>query len=132
MSEAMVQAYKGMLKTDNKEIYKPNPKSLDGVPDLCMLTYLGEDNVLYNLGFRYKKGECYTSTTAKVLIAVNPYERKDALYTEEVMAKYQAAAINLEGLATAGDLPPHVFTVSNAAFNNLVAYKKKSKYYCLR
>jgi len=124
MSEAMVQAYKGMLKTENKEIYKPNPKSLDGVPDLCMLTYLGEDNVLYNLGFRYKKGECYTSTTAKVLVAVNPYERKDALYTEEVMAKYQAAAINLEGLATAGDLPPHVFTVSNAAFNNLVAWKK--------
>jgi myosin heavy subunit len=124
MSEAMIQAYKGMLKTETKEIYKPNPKSLDGVPDLCMLTYLGEDNVLYNLGFRYKKGDCYTSTTAKVLVAVNPYERKDALYTEEIMARYQAAQINLEGLATAGDLPPHVFTVSNAAFNNLVAWKK--------
>jgi len=55
MSEAMVQAYKGMLKDTVKEVYKPNPKSLDGVPDLCMLTYLGEDNVLYNLGFRYRK-----------------------------------------------------------------------------
>jgi len=120
----MSVAYKGMVMDKTKETFKPNPKSLDGVPDLCMLTYLAEDNVLYNLGFRYKKNEVYTSTTAKVLVAVNPYERMDKIYTDEMMKAYQNAPMNLEGLATAGDLPPHVFTVANAAFNNLVAWKR--------
>jgi myosin heavy subunit len=122
--DPMSVAYKGMVMDKTKEVYKPNPKSLDGVPDLCMLTYLGEDNVLFNLGFRYKKNEVYTSTTAKVLVAVNPYERMDKIYTDEKMKAYQNAPMNLEGLATAGDLPPHVFTVANAAFNNLVAWKR--------
>jgi myosin heavy subunit len=109
---------------EKKEVYKANPKSLDGVPDLCMLTYLGEENVLYNLNFRYKQSHCYTSTTAKVLVAVNPYERMDHNYTEKVMAQYQAAEINLEGLADEKSLPPHVFAVANAAFVNLCAKKQ--------
>jgi len=108
---------------EKKEVYKPNPKSLDGVPDLCMLTYLGEENVLHNLGFRYKQSSVYTSTTSKVLVAVNPYERFDQIYTNEQMAKYQAAEINLEGLADEKSLPPHVFAVANAAYVNMMAKK---------
>jgi len=110
---------------EKKELYKPNPKSLDGVPDLCMLTYLGEENVLHNLQHRYKNmSNCYTSTTAKVLVAVNPYERMDQNYTNEVMSKYQAAEINLEGLSDEKSLPPHVFAVANAAYVNLLAKKQ--------
>jgi len=120
----MVTKYKDPFAED-KAAYTPNPKSLDGVPDLCMLTYLGERNILHNLEYRYTKMDakqrCYTSTTSKVLVAINPYERMDDNYTEAVMKKYQDAEINLEGLATEGDLPPHVFTVANSAFRNLVA-----------
>jgi len=110
---------------EDKQAFQPNPKSLDGVPDLCMLTYLGERNVLHNLEYRYTKmaanQRCYTSTTSKVLVAINPYERMDENYTEATMKKYQDAEINLEGLATEGDLPPHVFTVANSAYRNLLA-----------
>jgi len=109
---------------EKKEVYKPNPKSLDGVPDLCMLTYLGEENVLHNLSHRYKLSSVYTSTTSKVLVAVNPYERFDQIYTEQKMKEYQAAEINLEGLADEKSLPPHVFTVANAAYVNMVAKKQ--------
>jgi len=109
---------------EKKEVYKPNPKSLDGVPDLCMLTYLGEENVLYNLNFRYKQSNCYTSTTSKVLVAVNPYERMDHNYSNDVMDKYQRAEINLEGVQGEKDLPPHVFTVANSAYQNLLAKKQ--------
>jgi len=56
-----------------------------------------------------------------VLVAINPYERMDENYTEQLMKKYQDAEINLEGLAVEGDLPPHVFTVANSAFRNLIA-----------
>eukprot|EP00456_Euglypha_rotunda_P059034 TRINITY_DN491_c0_g1_i6.p1 TRINITY_DN491_c0_g1~~TRINITY_DN491_c0_g1_i6.p1 ORF type:complete len:1622 (+),score=360.31 TRINITY_DN491_c0_g1_i6:67-4932(+) len=109
---------------EKKEPYKPNPKTLDGVPDLCMLTYLAEENVLHNLSYRYKEGKVYTSTTSKVLVAVNPYERMDSIYTKEMMAKYQSAEINLEGLQSDKDLPPHVFTVANSAYQNLLVRKQ--------
>jgi len=108
------------------EPFRPNPKHLDGVPDMCMLQYLGEDNVLHNLNVRYSKKQIYTSVTAKVLIAVNPYQKLDSNYTEEIMAQYQAAPMNLEGLLSEGDLSPHVFTVAHAAYNNLV-HKKKNQ-----
>jgi myosin protein heavy chain len=108
-----------------KEQYIPNPKSQDGIPDLCGLTNLGEGNVLHNLECRYKmadpKQRCYTSMTAKVLVALNPYERMDVNYTEDVMRAYQSRPMNLEGLVGMDDLPPHVYTVANSAYLNMVA-----------
>ncbi len=67
------------------------------MPDLCQLTSLSEDAVLDNLNKRYKKKNIYTSTTAKVLIAVNPYVAVPENETEETMEKYQRAPVNLEG-----------------------------------
>ena len=99
--------------------YKPNPKELDGVADLCQLNYLQEPNVLHNLRYRYKQGDIYTSTTAKVLVAVNPYEKVKGIETPETMAKYHKAPINLEGLMTGDGLQPHVFTVAHAAYHNM-------------
>eukprot|EP00808_Paulinella_micropora_P004062 g39880.t1 len=116
---------KSYLKMDNIDgPFKPNPKSLDGVPDLCMLTYLGELNVLHNLEFRYKKQEVYTSTTAKVVVAINPYEAMPQNYTEEKMKAYQEQASNLEGLADKNSLPPHLFWVANSAYANLTGTGK--------
>lgn len=113
------------LQMDNIDgPFKPNPKSLDGVPDLCMLTYLGELNVLHNLDCRYKKGDVYTSTTAKVLVAMNPYEPQPHNYTEEKMKQYQDQKANLEGLADKNSLPPHLFWVANSAYNNLLGTSK--------
>jgi len=110
---------------EKKEQHIPNPKSQDGVPDLCALTYLGEGNVVHNLECRYKKTDvrqrCYTSMTAKVLVAVNPYERQDDNYTEEVMRAYQARPMNLEGLVGLDDIAPHVYTCANSAYLNMVA-----------
>jgi len=108
-----------------KEQHIPNPKSQDGIPDLCGLTYLGEGNIVHNLDCRYKMSDprqrCYTSMTAKVLVAVNPYERQDENYTEGIMRAYQARPMNLEGLVGMDDLAPHVYTVANSAYLNMVA-----------
>eukprot|EP00457_Paulinella_chromatophora_P000543 gb/GEZN01000543.1/.p1 GENE.gb/GEZN01000543.1/~~gb/GEZN01000543.1/.p1 ORF type:complete len:1258 (+),score=342.68 gb/GEZN01000543.1/:130-3903(+) len=115
---------KSFLKMENDDgPFTANPKSLDGVPDLCMLTYLGELNVLHNLKHRYENKEVYTSTTAKVIVAMNPYESMPANYTEARMKAYQDQASNLEGLADKNSLPPHLFWVANSAFSNLVAMK---------
>jgi myosin heavy subunit len=122
--KGLARSYKDPFAED-KAAFTPNPKSLDGVPDLCMLTYLAERNVLHNLEYRYTKmaaeHRCYTSTTAKVLVAINPYERMDDQYTDAKMKAYQDAEINLEGLRSEKDLPPHVFAVANSAYRNLIA-----------
>lgn len=96
---------------------------MDGVPDLCQLIYLNEPNVLHNLDHRYKNGKIYTSTTAKVLIAVNPYEKVPGNDSDSTLATYQSAPVNLEGLLTAESLEPHVFTVAHAAYHNMCAKK---------
>eukprot|EP00457_Paulinella_chromatophora_P000540 gb/GEZN01000540.1/.p1 GENE.gb/GEZN01000540.1/~~gb/GEZN01000540.1/.p1 ORF type:complete len:1260 (-),score=321.89 gb/GEZN01000540.1/:281-4060(-) len=112
---------KSFLKMENLDgPFVPNPASLDGVPDLCMLTHLGELNVLHNLKCRYEKKDVYTSTTAKVIVAMNPYEAMPENYTEARMKAYQDQASNLEGLADKNSLPPHLFWVANSAFGNLV------------
>ena len=76
------------------------------------------------MSVRYKQQKIYTSTTAKVLVAVNPYERVPESDTEATLAKYQRAPVNLEGLLTANNLEPHVFTVAHAAYHNMAAKKE--------
>lgn len=108
----------------DQPLYQKNPKNLDGVPDLCQLHYLAEPNILHNLQCRYKKSKIYTSTTAKVLVAVNPYEKLPDIDSTSTLAKYQQAPVNLEGLLTSNSLDPHVFTVAHAAYHNMAAKKQ--------
>eukprot|EP00462_Mataza_sp_D1_P023181 CAMPEP_0175129322 /NCGR_PEP_ID=MMETSP0087-20121206/5405_1 /TAXON_ID=136419 /ORGANISM="Unknown Unknown, Strain D1" /LENGTH=1956 /DNA_ID=CAMNT_0016411453 /DNA_START=136 /DNA_END=6006 /DNA_ORIENTATION=+ len=110
----------------DERTFQENPKELDGVSDLCQLIHLAEPNVLHNLNVRYTQNpqQIYTSTTAKVLIAVNPYEKDPNRDSDVTMARYQQAPINLEGLMTAGGLEPHTFTVANAAYHNMIANKE--------
>ncbi len=103
--------------------YRPNSPDLDGVTDLCLLNYLQEPNILHNLQFRYQQGKIYTSTTAKVLVAVNPYQDVPNNASHETMARYQKAPVNLEGLMTGDGLEPHVFTVAHTSYHNMCAKK---------
>lgn len=104
--------------------FQENPRELDGVPDLCLLNYLQEPNVLHNLKHRYKDGKIYTSTTSKVLVAVNPYETMANNDSDTTMARYQCAPVNLEGLMTGDGLEPHVFTVAHAAYHNMCSKRE--------
>ena len=103
------------------QTFQENPRELDGVPDLCLLNHLQEPNVLHNLKYRYQEGKIYTSTTSKVLVAVNPYETVAGNDSDATMARYQRAPVNLEGLMTGDGLEPHVFTVAHAAYHNMCA-----------
>ncbi len=63
---------------------------------------------------------------------MNPYERVPENGTEETMAQYQKAPVNLEGLMSTKSLPPHVFVQAHAAYHNMVAkkYNQSVKYIC--
>ena len=97
------------------------PGSKGDVHDLCQLNQLGETDVLQNLKLRYARKEIYTSVTARVLIAVNPYEQIIHSDSEETMSKYQKDTVHLEGLLGSTNLSPHTFTVANSAFHNMTS-----------
>ena len=101
-----------------------NPAHLLGVPDLCQMEHLGEDNVLTTLKYRYDRSQISTATTAKVLVVVNPYERIEGITSKETMRRYHDLPMDMEGLLDSPDTPPSVFGVSHVAYSNLVMKKK--------
>jgi len=59
-----------------------------GVHDLIGLTHLHEPAILHALRLRYDSDIIYTST-GPILIAINPFQRMDHLYSGEVMDRYR-------------------------------------------
>jgi myosin-5 len=106
------------------EDYTPNPPELNGVPDLCQMLYLGEQNVLDCLKFRFAQSQVSTATTAKVLIVCNPYEKFPGVDSKETMRKYHELPMDPESLMESEDTPPNVFGVSHVAYSNLILTKK--------
>nr|GEY11977.1 IQ motif, EF-hand binding site [Tanacetum cinerariifolium] len=85
-----------------------------GVDDMTKLAYLHEPGVLQNLKCRYDRDDIYTYT-GNILIAVNPFKRLPHLYENDVMAKYKGA--------TLGELSPHPYAISHAAYRQMVNEK---------
>ena len=52
-----------------------------------------------------------------ILLAVNPYKRRDALYTQDRMMEYHRGGVAEGG----GPLEPHLFAVADAAYKALVS-----------
>ena len=110
-----------MSESKEEDGYTPNPKSLDGVPDLSMLVYLEMKNVLHNCEFRYNKMQrkyCYTSVST-ILLAINPYERLP-IYGKDVINEFHEAQKK-------GRLPqgrPHPYGVSARAYMRMIQRKK--------
>ena len=83
--------------------------------DVCSLTYLSEAAVLDCIRARFLKKKIYT-WTARILIAMNPFERLD-IYDTSVKAKYS----KLDPRSA----PPHIFAIGEAAYR---AIARKGKY----
>lgn len=58
------------------------------VHDLIGLTHLDEPAILNALRLRYDAAIIYTST-GPILIAINPFQKMDHLYSSEVMERYR-------------------------------------------
>ena len=105
---------------DDEKDFVPNPKGLDGVPDLSMLVYMEMKHVLINLEHRYCKmqqKQCYTSVST-ILVAINPYERLP-IYGQDVINEFHAAQKK-------GRLPqgrPHPYGVSARSYMRMIQRK---------
>jgi hypothetical protein len=69
-------------------IHATTPSVVGGVHDLIGLTHLHEPAILHALRLRYDSDIIYTST-GPILIAINPFQRMDHLYSDEVMEIYR-------------------------------------------
>eukprot|EP00571_Detonula_confervacea_P013879 CAMPEP_0172301032 /NCGR_PEP_ID=MMETSP1058-20130122/3005_1 /TAXON_ID=83371 /ORGANISM="Detonula confervacea, Strain CCMP 353" /LENGTH=2063 /DNA_ID=CAMNT_0013011021 /DNA_START=194 /DNA_END=6385 /DNA_ORIENTATION=+ len=107
-----------------------------GVHDLIGLTHLHEPAILHALRLRYDADIIYTST-GPILIAINPFQRMDHLYSGEVMERYRVqgegvsaggggnsatpfknGSRGLKGSVGAGakKLPPHAYKTADDAY----------------
>jgi hypothetical protein len=67
-----------------------------GVHDLIGLTHLHEPAILHALRLRYDSDIIYTST-GPILIAINPFQKMDHLYSDVVMERYRRRGMGILG-----------------------------------
>ncbi|XP_010902944.3 myosin heavy chain, fast skeletal muscle [Esox lucius] len=96
------------------DIYEMNPPKYDKIEDMAMMTYLNEASVLYNLKERYAAWMIYTYS-GLFCATVNPYKWLP-VYDIEVVNAYRGKK-RMEA-------PPHIFSVSDNAFQFMVIDKE--------
>merc|ERR1712130_1051363 len=111
----------GMRKADRKEkeiknelIEKQNPPKYELLEDLANMTYLSEASVVYNLSERYVKFLIYTYS-GLFCVTVNPYKWLP-VYDNHVVGCYKGKRKS--------EMPPHIFSISDNAYNAEDAAKK--------
>ncbi|KAJ1611954.1 myosin heavy chain [Cryptosporidium canis] len=79
--------------------------------DNTSLTSLDPANILENIRVRFGQGKIYTST-AHVLLAMNPYRSIPNLYSEETKRSYFGKHMS--------QMPPHPYSIADHSYRNMV------------
>lgn len=93
----------------NKELpLLRNPPVLETTEDLTSLSYLNEPAVLHAIKQRYAQLNIYTYSGI-VLIATNPFDRVDQLYSPDMIQAYAGKR--------RGEMEPHLFAIAEEAYS---------------
>lgn len=96
------------LSEDNEKLPPlRNPPILEAAEDLTSLSYLNEPAVLHAIKVRYSQLNIYTYSGI-VLIATNPFQRVDQLYSQDIVQAYAGKR--------RGELDPHLFAIAEDAY----------------
>ncbi|KAK6465204.1 P-loop containing nucleoside triphosphate hydrolase protein [Scheffersomyces coipomensis] len=96
------------LNEDNEKLPPlRNPPILEAAEDLTSLSYLNEPAVLHAIKVRYSQLNIYTYSGI-VLIATNPFQRVDQLYSQDIIQAYAGKS--------RGELDPHLFAIAEDAY----------------
>lgn len=85
-----------------------NPPILETTEDLTSLSYLNEPAVLHAIKARYGQLNIY-SYSGIVLIATNPFDKVDELYSTDMIQAYAGRR--------RGELEPHLFAIAEEAYS---------------
>jgi len=96
---------------------------LNEVPDMVDLPFLHEAAILYNLKARHVASTPYTRT-GDIIIAVNPYQWIDGLYSEERMGHYADHLVwNVpDDVDAKSQVEPHVYETSSLAYHDMCVH----------
>lgn len=105
------------------------PAPIDSSKDaenITSLSYLHLPAVIDCLRVRYERREIYTRA-GPVLVAVNPFESLQGLYSPDVAARYAEAAdeeARRNSPSPPPSLPPHIFETASRAYSAMVSTGK--------
>ena len=108
------------LENDDDAIVMANGFHEEGsVPpdDLVNLTHLYAPALVSSFKTRFEAGEVYTAT-GSILIAVNPFQKRENLYNSNTMQKYMNHHASL-ARDSDDSLPPHVYAIAGEAFRSM-------------
>lgn len=92
-----------------------NPPVLETTEDLTTLSHLNEPSVLHAIRMRYAQLDIYTYSGI-VLIATNPFQKVDNLYTPDIIQLYSGT--------TRGERDPHLFAIAEDAYRCMLRDNK--------
>ncbi|KAL7665833.1 Myosin-2 [[Candida] zeylanoides] len=97
------------LDDENNDKLPPlrNPPILEAAEDLTSLSYLNEPAVLHAIKLRYSQLNIYTYSGI-VLIATNPFQRIDQLYSQDIIQAYAGKRRD--------ESDPHLFAIAEDAY----------------
>eukprot|EP00056_Hartaetosiga_gracilis_P012639 m.202284 g.202284 ORF g.202284 m.202284 type:complete len:997 (+) comp13721_c0_seq7:256-3246(+) len=107
-----VQEQGNNVMTSSSSLIPGKGAPLGEVDNLAQLENLNEDSLMQHLEHRFNKDVIY-SYVGEILVSVNPFKTIPGLYSPSQQAKYTL-------VGNKADLPPHVFSVADIAFQNLV------------
>ncbi|KFG37005.1 myosin G, partial [Toxoplasma gondii GAB2-2007-GAL-DOM2] len=87
-----------------------DPRSLEGVQNVCVLGDVSEASVLHTVRLRYQRDEIYTNV-GHIVLALNPFKYLQLYGPDFVRTYFEDTHVF--------DLPPHLFQVSAAAVKGL-------------
>ncbi|KAH3732887.1 myosin IC [Pelomyxa schiedti] len=99
--------------TDSTPMWKKVMKQ-EGVDDMTMLAKVTHEQIVENLKRRYISDIIYT-TIGDVLVSVNPYKTLP-IYNTTIAHEYHGKSTY--------ELPPHIFTIAESAYNNLKVHNE--------
>lgn len=102
-------------QTNEKLPLLRNPPILEATEDLTSLSHLNEPAVLHAIKVRYSQLNIYTYSGI-VLIATNPFQRVDQLYSSDIIQAYSGKR--------RGELDPHLFAIAEDAYRCMKQDKK--------
>jgi len=101
-----------------KNDYKFHP---DGYDDMVDMENLSDAELLYNVQKRFVNDQIFTYV-GPTLLVLNPYRKIDALFTEELLRKFQDGVLNQN--FDLKDHPPHVWAIAADTMLSLIQTQK--------
>lgn len=101
-----------------------HPSCLERMGNLLDLGEFNEGALLHTIRSRFYDKKIYTNIGQPILLAVNPYQKLDALFTSAIAREFRKVSNERQRGNMIADPEPHLFSVAEDAYQNMMVDKK--------